>query len=344
MNLSVLDLVPLSTGQTSADAIAASLTSAELADSLGYTRYWFAEHHNMTAFAATAPPIMVALAASRTGRIRVGAGGVMLPNHSPLIVAEQFAALEAAFPNRIDLGLGRAPGSDPGITALLRSTGPVSDPGSFPRHVAEIAALVGTEPVGFSTGNGEYRVRATPAPAGRVPVWMLGSSPSSATLAAQLGLPYAFAHHIVPAAAEQAISLYRESFVPSAELDRPRVLMTSHISVGETRSEAERRALPTLASFQRLQRGLPSTIFDTIQEVESTGVSAVARLAAEPIRQDWIIDSVDGASARLRELAERFEVDEVMLVPLPARFDSDPIDRMPVRDFVLESMAKELLG
>ena len=141
--LSVLDLVPVSTVQSSADAVAASLALAERADELGYTRYWFAEHHNMPAVASTAPPVLIAAAATRTSRLRVGSGGVMLPNHAPLTVAEQFAALEAIAPGRIDLGIGRAPGSDPVITALLRSSGPTSDVDRFEQHLVDIQALVG---------------------------------------------------------------------------------------------------------------------------------------------------------------------------------------------------------
>src|SRR5690349_6297734 len=190
LSLSVLDLVPVRAGQTSAQAVAASLALAAHADRLGFRRYWFAEHHNMPSVASTTPPVLVAAAAARSSRIRVGSGGVMLHNHSPLVVAEQFAALEALAPGRIDLGIGRAPGSDPVITQLLRMSGTTSDVERFPEHIRDILSLVSPDgaTVRFSSG-GEYGVHATPAAGGAPEVWLLGSSDYSAQLAASLGLP-----------------------------------------------------------------------------------------------------------------------------------------------------------
>ncbi|CAI7677616.1 unnamed protein product, partial [Penicillium discolor] len=216
--LSVLDLVPVRSGQTSAEAITASLSLAATADRLGYRRYWFAEHHNMPAVASTTPPVLIAAAATRTSRIRLGSGGVMLPNHAPLIVAEQFAALEAIAPGRIDLGLGRAPGSDPVITQLLRGSGTTSDVEQFPRHVQDIAALFTADgaTVRFTSG-GEYTVRATPAATGVPEVWLLGSSDYSAQLAASLGLPYVFANHFSGQGLERALDLYRTNYRPSED-------------------------------------------------------------------------------------------------------------------------------
>src|SRR6187455_2975946 len=162
--LSVLDLVPVRTGQTSAQAVAASLSLVARADELGYRRYWFAEHHNMPAVASTTPPVLIAAAAARTRRIRVGSGGVMLPNHSPLVVAEQFAALEAIAPGRVDLGIGRAPGSDPVVTQLLRVTGPTADVDRFPQHVTDILALMSPQGAQLRLTSGQvYDVHATPA-------------------------------------------------------------------------------------------------------------------------------------------------------------------------------------
>src|SRR5690606_3755172 len=185
--LSVLDLVPVRSGQTSRDAVAASLELVAIADRLGFRRYWFAEHHNMPAVASTSPPVLIAAAAGRTERIRLGSGGVMLPNHAPLIVAEQFAALEAIAPGRIDLGLGRAPGSDPVITQLLRRSGTTSEVEQFPQHVQDIAVLLSGDgaTVRFTSG-GEYTVHATPAATGAPEIWLLGSSDYSAQLAASL--------------------------------------------------------------------------------------------------------------------------------------------------------------
>src|SRR6201996_5138298 len=176
MRLSVLDLVPVRTDQTTSDALAATVRLAQTADRLGYTRYWLAEHHNMPSVGATSPPVLIAYLAAQTTQLRLGSGGVMLPNHAPFVIAEQFAALEAAAPGRIDLGIGRAPGSDPVITALLRSTGHTSDVDAFPNHVQDIEALLGEDGAALRLATGEqYVVRATPAAAGHPDVWLLGS-------------------------------------------------------------------------------------------------------------------------------------------------------------------------
>jgi luciferase family oxidoreductase group 1 len=196
--LSVLDLVPVRTDQTTADALAASLSLARVADHLGYRRYWVAEHHNMPAVAATNPPVLMGLIASVTSRIRVGSGGVMLPNHAPLVVAEQVALLEAAFPGRVDLGIGRAPGTDP-ITsyALRHGGGGVSDDAvsHFPQYVDDVLAMMSPAGVSVSVAGRTQPLRATPGAAGRAQAWLLGSSDYSARLAAAKGLPYVFAHH-----------------------------------------------------------------------------------------------------------------------------------------------------
>ena len=194
--LSVLDLVPVRTGQSSAQALTASMALASRADELGYERYWFAEHHNMPAVAASTPPVMIAAALARTSRIRLGSGGVMLPNHAPLVVAEQFAALEALAPGRVDLGIGRAPGSDPVVSALLRASGPTSDVDRFPSHVQDILSLMSPDGARLRLTDGKvYDVHATPAAEATPTVWLLGSSDYSARLAAELGLPYVFANH-----------------------------------------------------------------------------------------------------------------------------------------------------
>src|SRR6218665_1830328 len=246
-SLSVLDLVPVRTRQTSAEAIAASLALAQTADRLGYRRYWFAEHHNMPAVASTPPPVLIAAAAMRTTSIRLGSGGVMLPNHAPLIVAEQFAALEAIAPGRIDLGLGRAPGSDPVITQLLRGSGTTSDVEQFPRHVQDIGALLGSDGASLRfTSGGEYTVHATPSATGTPEIWLLGSSDYSAQLAASHGLPYVFANHFSGHGVERALDLYRNSYRPSEEHPEPRTFLTVNAVAAPTQEEAEARALPQL--------------------------------------------------------------------------------------------------
>ena len=229
-SLSVLDLVPVRADQTTADAVAATLSLARTADELGYRRYWLAEHHNMPAVAATNPPVLIGLVAGATARIRVGSGGVMLPNHAPLVVAEQFALLEAAYPGRIDLGIGRAPGTDPVTSFALRhGAGGVTDeaveplPGVRRQRARDDGAgrRRARRPPGAPTC-----CKATPARPSVPDVWLLGSSDYSARLAAEKGLPYVFAHHFSGRGTAEALELYRSTFRPSPELAEPRTFLT----------------------------------------------------------------------------------------------------------------------
>ena len=289
--LSVLDLVPVRTAQTSAQAVAASLAVAQRADELGYRRYWFAEHHNMPAVASTTPPVLVAAAAARTRRIRVGSGGVMLPNHSPLVVAEQFAALEALAPGRIDLGIGRAPGSDPVITQLLRMSGTTSDVERFPEHIRDILGLVspGGATVRFASG-GEYSVHATPSADGAPEVWLLGSSDYSAQLAASFGLPYVFANHFSGEGLERALDLYRSAFRPSEQYSEPRTFLTINAVAAPTAEEAEARALPQLRMMARLRTNKPLTALETVEEARAAMAAegdGVAESIMQSARQRW---------------------------------------------------------
>ncbi|WEK60947.1 MAG: LLM class flavin-dependent oxidoreductase [Candidatus Microbacterium colombiense] len=327
--LSVLDLVPVRTGQTSAEAVAASLSLAAAADRLGYRRYWFAEHHNMPAVASTTPPVLIAAAASRTERIRLGSGGVMLPNHAPLIVAEQFAALEAIAPGRIDLGLGRAPGSDPVITQLLRGSGTTSDVEQFPRNVQDIAALVSGEgaTVRFTSG-GEYTVRATPAATGAPEVWLLGSSDYSAQLAASHGLPYVFANHFSGQGLERALDLYRAGYQPSAEHPTPRTFLTVNAVAAPTVEEAEARALPQLRMMSRLRLNKPLTALETVEEAIAAGIAeadAATDQVVKDARSRWFVGTGDSVAAEVREFAARWGVDEVMLSPVAGAYDAEPM-------------------
>src|SRR5690606_23393907 len=223
LSLSVLDLIPVRSNQRSADAITASIALAQRADELGFARFWVAEHHNMPAVASTNPAVLIGILAANTRRIRVGSGGVMLPNHSPLVVAEQFALLEAAFPGRIDLGLGRAPGSDPVITSFLRMSGTTSDVDAFPQNVEDIMTLLDTEGANLALPGGRrYALSATPKADGVAETWLLGSSEYSAHLAARLGLPYVFANHFSGEGTARILAIYRDEFAASAALEAPR--------------------------------------------------------------------------------------------------------------------------
>src|SRR4051795_10108892 len=254
--LSVLELATVGTGQSSADALAHTVAVAQAADRLGYRRIWVAEHHNMPAVASTNPPVLIALLAGATKELRVGSGGVMLPNHAPLVVAEQFALLEAAFPGRIDLGIGRAPGSDPVTSWALRHGGPqTGDADRFPEHVENLIAMMEPAGVGLQLQGRSYALRATPQAVGRPTPWLLGSSDYSARLAAEKGLPYVFAHHFSGNGTAEALALYRNSFRPSPELSEPRTFLTVNAVVAETEEEAERLAQPQLQAILALRTG-----------------------------------------------------------------------------------------
>ncbi len=231
LKLSILDLAHVPVGSDISTALRNSMDYARLADGLGYTRLWYAEHHNMAGIASAATAVVIGQAAAVTTRIRVGAGGIMLPNHSPLVIAEQFGTLEAFYPGRIDLGLGRAPGTD-GLTwrALRR------DPGAaerFPDDVLELQALLGPAQPG-------QRLRAVPGAGSNVPLWILGSSLFGAQLAARLGLPYAFASHFAPAALHDALRVYREQFQPSEQLQKSYAMAGVNVICAESDAEAQR--------------------------------------------------------------------------------------------------------
>ncbi|MFG6490762.1 LLM class flavin-dependent oxidoreductase [Microbacterium sp. P03] len=342
--LSVLDLVPVHTGQTTAQAVAASLDLAGHADRLGFRRYWFAEHHNMPAVASTTPPVLIAAAASRTSRIRVGSGGVMLPNHAPLVVAEQFAALEAIAPGRIDLGLGRAPGSDPVITQLLRMSGTSSDVERFPQHVRDIRSLMSAEgaTVQFSSG-GTYDVHATPAAAGTPEVWLLGSSDYSAQLAASLGLPYVFANHFSGEGLERALDVYRSGFQPSETLDAPRTFLTVNVVAAPTAEEAEERSLPNQRMMARLRTNRPLVAMESVEQSRAAGdFDTMAQSVMASARSKWFVGTGETVAAELSAFAARWDVDEVMLSPIAGGYDGEPVDAAPGRIQTLELVSAAL--
>ena len=343
--LSVLDLVPVRTGQTSAQAVAASLDLASAADAAGYRRYWFAEHHNMPAVASTTPPVLMAAAAARTARIRVGSGGVMLPNHSPLVVAEQFAALEAIAPGRIDLGIGRAPGSDPVITQLLRQSGTTSDVERFPDHVADILSLVSADgaTLRFTTGR-DYPVRATPAATGVPEVWLLGSSDYSARLAASLGLPYVFANHFAGEGLERALDLYRTGFQPSETLAAPRTFLTVNALAAPTAEEAEERSLPNQRMMARLRSNMPLVAMETVEESQARAgdFDAMTRSIMTAGRAKWFVGTGADVASSLTAFAAAHDVDEIMISPIAGSYENEPMDAAPGRVQTLELIAQAM--
>ena len=340
LRLSVLDLVPVRSGQTSRQAVAASVRLAKLADRLGYERYWFAEHHNMPAVASTTPPVLIASIAAQTERIRVGSGGVMLPNHAPLVVAEQFAALEALAPGRIDLGIGRAPGSDPVITQLLRVSGPTADVDRFPDHIADILSLLSPDGASLRLTSGrDYAITATPAATDVPTLWLLGSSDYSAKLAAELGLPYVFANHFSGDGLERALELYRTEYRPSEAHPAPETFLSVNAWVARPVDEARARALPQLRSMARLRTNRPMRPLETVEEAQSAPADSIADELIRAMEQRWIISDATGAATALRRLAERHGIDEVMISPIAGAFEAEPLDATAGREQTLELLA-----
>jgi luciferase family oxidoreductase group 1 len=340
--LSVLDLVPVRTDQTSADAVAATRSLARVADGLGYRRYWLAEHHNMPAVAATNPPVLIGLVAGATTRMRVGSGGVMLPNHAPLVVAEQFALLEAAYPGRIDLGLGRAPGTDPVTSFALRhGAGGVSEDAvnRFPDYVDDILAMMEPGGVGLSVAGRTHVLKATPVATSVPDVWLLGSSDYSARLAAEKGLPYVFAHHFSGSGTAEALELYRSGFRPSAGLAEPRTFLTVNAVVAATSEEAERRALPNLLMMVALRTGQPLGPQLLVEEAEKVDLPAPQRDLVAAIRRRWVIGTPDEARAKVAALAATYGVDEVMVHPVAGAHVGTEPDRGPAREETLALLA-----
>jgi luciferase family oxidoreductase group 1 len=248
LSLSVLDLAPVTQGNDAAVALRNVLDLARHTERLGFHRYWLAEHHNMPGIASAATSVVIGHVAAGTGTIRVGAGGIMLPNHAPLTIAEQFGTLESLFPGRIDLGLGRAPGTDPATMLALRRT-LASNPDAFPQDVVELMGY-------FAPGEGD-RVRAVPGAGLHVPLYILGSSVSGAQVAAALGLPFAFASHFAPAQMMQALEIYRSGFHASAQLARPYAILAVNVIAAETDGEARFLATSGREASARLREGMP---------------------------------------------------------------------------------------
>jgi luciferase family oxidoreductase group 1 len=343
--LSVLDLVPVRGDQTSGDALAATRSLARLADERGFRRYWLAEHHNMPAVAATNPPVLIAMVAGATERIRVGSGGVMLPNHAPLVVAEQFALLEAAHPGRIDLGIGRAPGTDPVTSFALRhgAGGVEADAVErFPSYVDNIITMMSPDGAALEVGGRLHALRATPKAREAPPVWLLGSSDYSAQLAASRGLPYVFAHHFSGRGTAKALALYRDGFVPTEANPEPRTFLTVNVVVAETREEAARLVLPNLHAMVALRTGAPLTPQPLVEEAEERGLPDQHHDLAISMLDRWVVGTPDEAAAAVRELATTYDVDEVMLHPVAGAYDGGPVDRSPAREATLRLLADAL--
>jgi len=301
---SVLDLSPVNQGSTAAESFRNSLSLAQHAENLGYKRFWLAEHHNMTGIASAATSVVIGYIAAGTQKIRVGAGGIMLPNHAPLVVAEQFGTLESMYPKRVDLGLGRAPGSDRVTAHALRRT-LHSDGDDFPVLLEELRFFF-REPVE------NQRVRAVPGAGLDVPIWLLGSSGFSAQLAGESGLPFAFAGHFAPEYILPAFELYRRSFTPSDALREPYAMLAINIIAADTDAEAWRLATTQFQSFLRLIRGMPGQMQPPVENMDELW-TAQEKAAVESRLGGSIIGNAATIKDGLKKILDRTQADELMI-------------------------------
>jgi luciferase family oxidoreductase group 1 len=300
---SVLDLSPVPEGGTPVDALRNTLDLARRAEAWGYARFWLAEHHNMPGIASAATAVLIGQVAAATATIRVGSGGVMLPNHAPLMVAEQFGTLATLFPDRIDLGLGRAPGTDQATMLALRRGMDGAD--RFPQDVLELIGYLGP-------ARPEARVHAVPGEGTRVPVWILGSSLYGAQLAAHLGLPYAFASHFAPAALDHAIEVYRRTFQPSEHLDRPRFMLALNVFAAESEAEARRLRTSMQLAFARLRSGRPGPLPRPVERIEEH-VEPHMLAAVDQALACTAVGTAETVGATIRGFLARYQPDEVIL-------------------------------
>ncbi len=310
--LSVLDLSPVATGSTATQAVRNTIDLARLADRLGYTRYWLAEHHNMPGIASSAPEILIGAVARETTRLRVGSGGIMLPNHAPLRVVENFRVLEALYPGRIDLGIGRAPGTDQMTAFALRRSREALRADDFPAQLGELLAFAHDQ---FPEGHPFQSVRAVPVDVPLPPVWLLGSSDYSAQVSAALGMGFAFARHISPDGAPEAMRLYREQFSPSETLPAPKTILAVSVICADTDERADYLAASSALSFLRLRSGQPG-LLPSPEEAEAYPYTPMERAQVEASRARHVLGSPPVVRAQLDELIAQTGADELMVTTM----------------------------
>ncbi len=301
--LSVLDLVPVISGKTPADSFKNTLDLARNAERFGYERYWMAEHHNMAGIASSATSVLIAHVAGGTSKIRVGSGGIMLPNHSPLVIAEQFGTLESLFPGRIDLGLGRAPGTDQ-LTAMALRRNLEGAGEDFSQNLAELREYLSAE-------NAGSRVRAIPGEGLDIPIWLLGSSTYSAQLAGILGLPFSFASHFAPNLLFTALQVYRDSFRPSQALQEPYAMACVNVIAADTDSEAERLATSLYTAFLNVIKGTRTTLQPPVDNMDSVWNEA-ERYATQQMLSYTFVGSADTIRSKIQAFVNDTGVNEIM--------------------------------
>ena len=300
---SLLDLSPIPEGQTAADALRNTIDLAKHAERQGYHRFWLAEHHNMPGIASSATAVMIGQVAAATSTIRVGSGGVMLPNHAPLMVAEQFGTLASLFPDRIDLGLGRAPGTDMNTARALRRH--MQGGNEFPQEVVELMGYL--EPAALRSP-----VKAIPGQGTQVPIWILGSSTGGAQVAAYLGLPYAFASHFAPQMINEALHIYRSHFRPSDNLAEPYVMVAAGLYAADTDEEAQYLRSSHMLGFSRLRTGRPGKLPYPVKDLSAEIPDGVFSAISEDLSVA-AIGSPETVKRQLTEIADRYQADELIL-------------------------------
>jgi luciferase family oxidoreductase group 1 len=301
---SILDLSPIQKGATASDALRNTLALAQHAERLGYLRYWLAEHHNMPGIASAATALVIGHVAGGTKTIRVGSGGIMLPNHSPLVIAEQFGTLASLYPGRIDLGLGRAPGTDMMTAQALRRDVALSAE-RFPQDVQELQAY-------FAPVQPRQRIRAVPGAGLEVPIWLLGSSLFGAQLAAMLGLPFAFASHFAPDAMMQALDLYRSGSQPSAQLERPYAMLGANVLAADSDAEARRQFTSQQQSFINLRRGMPGQVPPPIDDIDAYWSEGEKAMVEHSLACSFV-GSAATVESGLKQFLQATRPDELMI-------------------------------
>ncbi|MXO62937.1 LLM class flavin-dependent oxidoreductase [Qipengyuania oceanensis] len=324
-DFAVLDLVPVREGETLTQSFDAAKALAQAAEKAGYTRFWVAEHHNMEGIAGGATAVVLAAIGHVTSTIRIGSGGIMLPNHNPFVIAEQFGTLDALFPGRIDLGLGRAPGAGPELqNALRKNLHQAAE--CFPQDVIELRALL--------TGDIDLPVKATPGLGSKIEMWMLGSSLFGAQLAAKLGLPYAFASHFAPDHLDAALAIYRRDFQPSEALEKPHVMAAMQVVAADTDEEAEYLSTSQAQAFVRLRTGSPGKLPPPVRGYHDT-LPAQAKAMLQHMGQAHAIGSPQTVRSKIEQFIERTGADEIIV----AGSTYDPQARVRSLELTMEALA-----
>ena len=343
LTLSVLDIGPVRSNQAAPDVFASMIELARHAEQLGYYRYWLAEHHNVAGVAASHTSVFSAAVGAHTNRIRIG-GCVLLPHYSPLLVAEQAAILEACYPGRVDVGVGRSSGAD-GVTSHLlrggREQGREAG-ASHPQALDTLVTLLQPHGAHVQLGDREFGIQSIPNASSAPPVWVLGTSAYSARLAAEQGLPYAFGYHISGEGVKEAIDTYRSLFKPSRFLAQPKVLVSAIVVVGPSDEEAQRLAKPQLLQMSAFRSGEPSSPQPLVETVDAIPFADRHTGLVEMFKRTWIIGSPETAAERVMQLAMSLDVDEIMINPVAGAYAHDDPRRAPNREYTPASLARVL--